>query len=112
MSDKSGLIPLLCEAVQRLHKCEAVHSKTVSVHETFQGKTVWEGEVEVFEVKGHPKATRCFAWMNHLQGRTPQCVALLEIWPVTSPGTAVKASIVMDIPMKPEGHNWTRLNQE
>ena len=112
MPDKSGLIPLLLEAVQRLHRCEAIHSKSVCVHETFQGKTVWEGDVEVFDVKGHPRAKRCFAWLHQSQGETPQCVALLDVWPVTSPGTAVKASIVMDIPMKPEGHNWTNPRPE
>jgi hypothetical protein len=34
------------------------------VHETFQGQTVWAGEVEVFDLVGHPKAKRCYAWAH------------------------------------------------
>jgi hypothetical protein len=110
MSDKSAFVPLLQDAVQRLHKCEAIHMKTVSVLESFQGRTIWEGNVEVFEVKGHPRAARCFAWLLQEDGDCPRCVALLDTWPVTSPGTAVRTAIAMDITMRPEGNHWTNLN--
>jgi hypothetical protein len=40
------------------------------VKETFQGKTVWgEGTVHVFDLEGHPRATRAYAW-SHLVGET------------------------------------------
>ena len=32
--------------------------KTVDVLEVFQGKTVWEGTVFVFDIRSHPSATR------------------------------------------------------
>ena len=97
MAGKSGVISLLQEAVQRLHKCEAIHAKTVFVREQFQGHTLWEGEVEVFEVNGHAKAQRCFAWLQHLGSKGVRYVALLEHGLVTSPQTAVSASIALDI---------------
>src|ERR1700753_2354105 len=106
MSDKSAFIPVLQEAVERLHKCQAAHSKTVAVHESFQGKTIWEGEVEVFNVKGHPRGTRCFVWILEKDGQS-RCVALLDTWPVTSPGTAVRTAIAMDLVLRPEGTHWT-----
>ncbi|MGA2868096.1 MAG: hypothetical protein ABSF34_02905 [Verrucomicrobiota bacterium] len=97
MPGKSGVISLLQEAVQQLHKCEAIHVKTVFVREQFQGHTLWEGDVEVFEVKGHAKARRSYAWLQHLGGKGVRYVALLEHGLVTSPQTAVSASIALDI---------------
>jgi hypothetical protein len=101
MADDSGLIPLLQAAVQGLHKCGAIHSETVSVHEQFQGRSLWQGNVEVFDLYGHPKAKRCFAWVQPNSGKGTRYVALLNFWPVTSPQAAVKAMIVMDIPIRP-----------
>jgi hypothetical protein len=59
---------------------------------------VWDGVVEVFDLVGHPKAKRAYAW-SHLDGdkdEKTRYVAVLEIPPVVSPETAVKASIVSD----------------
>ena len=55
-------IKALVEAIRNLHGCKATWVQSVPVKETFQGKIVWEGEVQVFEVKGHPTASRCYAW--------------------------------------------------
>jgi hypothetical protein len=30
--------------------------------EKFQGKVIWDGNVEVFELSEHPKAKRVYAW--------------------------------------------------
>lgn len=45
-----------------LHGCSAKHKETVPVLEEFQGQTVWQGEVEVFELSGHPKAKIGYGW--------------------------------------------------
>lgn len=50
MNSKTEYIERLKLAVEHLHKCSARHLETVPVHETFQGQTVWQGEVEVFEI--------------------------------------------------------------
>jgi len=81
-----------------LHKCGAVHRQTVPVHEVFRGKTVWRGEVEIFDLSGHAKAKRCYA-SSHREGPDGQgerFVAVLEIPPVASPKTAVQAAVAAE----------------
>ena len=48
--------------IRQLHKCDAEHLRTDPVKETFRGQTVWEGDVEVFTVMGHPRAKHAYAW--------------------------------------------------
>jgi hypothetical protein len=48
----------LQDVIRRLHGVESTHVESMPVKETFQGKTVWEGVVEVFDLIGHPKTTR------------------------------------------------------
>ena len=89
-------------AVSQLHNCGAVWRETVPVHEIFRGQTVWHGEVEVFDLNGHPKAKCAYAW-SHRDGKDDQgerFVAVLEIPPVESPVTAVRASIMADAKKK------------
>jgi hypothetical protein len=43
-------------AIEVSHRCIATHVATVPVREVFQGKTAWEGEVEVFTLTNHAKA--------------------------------------------------------
>ncbi len=72
---------------------------TVPVHERFKGQTVWRGEVEVFDLTGHPRANRAYGW-SHLDGpkdERERFVTVLEIPPVESAETAVRASIMADI---------------
>ena len=54
------------------------------VHEVFEGETVWVGEVLMFELEGHPTATRCFAWEIDGEG------------PVQTAPDAVRASIMAE----------------
>ena len=83
----------LAQSFRRLHACDAEHLETVPVVERFKGKTVWEGEVEVFKLKGHPKAKRGYAWAYNKE-KGSDTVAVLELPPVISPKTAVQAAIV------------------
>jgi hypothetical protein len=57
-----------------------------------------QGDVEVFDLHGHPKAKRCDAW-SHLDGPNDErtrFVAVLEIPPVVSAETAVRVQVVKD----------------
>ncbi|HJT24852.1 MAG TPA: hypothetical protein VJ873_09760, partial [bacterium] len=66
----------------------------VPIHESFQGKTIWKGEVEIFDVEGHPEAKRCYGWgFKEEKGKT-EFVTVLELPPVTSPETAVRAYLI------------------
>lgn len=98
MANKQNYLARLQVVIQQLHNCGAVHRETVPVHEVFRGQTVWKGEVEVFDLNGHPKAKRCYGW-SHPEGeddKGERFVTVLEIPPVVSPITAVKAAIVSD----------------
>jgi hypothetical protein len=75
---------------------------TVPVHEVFRGETVWQGDVDVFDLTGHPKVKRAYAW-SHLDGKNDErtrFVAVLEIPPVESAETAVRVQIVKDAKRK------------
>lgn len=87
----------LKEAVEKLHSCQASHIEDVIVIEKFGADTVWEGIVAVFEIKGHDKADKCFAWSAPIEGsKKRRFYAVLNIAPVDSPEKAVRASIVAD----------------
>lgn len=60
-------------AILKLHGCTATYLETVAVTETFQGETIWQGEVEVFEIEGHPKAKRAYAW-GHVAGESVRAI--------------------------------------
>jgi len=98
VENKQDYLARLEVTVSELHNCGATWRETVPVHEMFQGQTVWQGEVEVFDLSGHPKAKRAYAW-SHREGDNDEgerFVTVLEIPPVKSPLTAVRASIVAD----------------
>jgi len=81
-----------------LHGVESKHVESVPVKETFQGKTVWEGIVEVFELHGHPKAPKIYAWTHDTdnQQKPRHHITVLHIHPVTSASAAVRAAIVQE----------------
>lgn len=91
----------LKHAIKQVHGCDSTHVETVPVTEKFRGKIVWEGEVEVFNLAGHPKAKRAYAW-GYAPDRSAglEVVAVLEIPPVESPVTAVRAAIVAEAKAK------------
>src|ERR1039458_503813 len=88
----------------QLHDCGATWRESVPVREVFRGKTLWRGDVEVFDLTGHAKAKRAYGW-SHPDGddnKTERFVAVLEIPPVESPQTAVKMAIYSDIKQRSE----------
>ncbi len=86
----------LVKAFRDLHDCKADHVETVPVIETYKGQTVWEGDVEVFSLEGHPKAAWGYAWAFD-KGAGSEIVAVLELPPVISPKTAIQAFVVSKI---------------
>ena len=89
-------IRALTEAVRNLHGCEATWLEAVPVKEVFEGQTAWEGVVQVFELKGHPTAKRCYAWSYSTEGHKRRFVAVLHQGRVDSPEKAVRAAIVQE----------------
>src|ERR1700682_6192297 len=86
----------LRDVIQRLHGVEANHVASGPVKETFQGRTVWDGVVEVFDLVGHPTATRLYAWAHATDNpdNPRRHVTVLHCHPVTSPLLAVRAAII------------------
>lgn len=85
-------------AIEDRYKCSACYLRTQLFDETVRGETVWVGDVEVFALTRHPKAKICYAWSQRAgkKDQGERIVAVLEIPPVNSPQTAVRASIVSD----------------
>jgi hypothetical protein len=87
----------LKETVERMHGGSASLAQSVPVRETFEGQTVWEGVVHVFDLTGHPTAPRAYAWSSPIEGSTKRrFFAVLHQPPVDSPQAAVRAAIIAE----------------
>jgi hypothetical protein len=87
------------KVIHKLHGVTSTHVESVPVHEVFQGKTIWAGVVEVFDLKDHPKTHRAYAWTHETDDpkHPRQHVTVLHIPPAISPQTAVRAAIMQEI---------------
>jgi len=94
----AAYIEELRSVIRKLHGVDAKHVESVPVKEIFQGKTVWDGIVEVFDLSRHPWAPRVYAWAHDTNDpeRPRRHVAVLHVPPVVSPVTAVRAAIVQE----------------
>ncbi len=88
----SERIDKLTDAVEAMHHCKAQYVSSEPVIELFHGEVAWDGVVETFDLEGHSKAKRCYAW-SFIEDGEPQYTTVLEIPPVDSAETAVKIAI-------------------
>ena len=86
----------LKDVIHKLHGAKATHRESVPVKEVFQGKTVWDGIVEVFDLHGHPKSHRAYAWWHYTDGDEKRYVTVLHVPPAISPVTAVRTFIAQE----------------
>jgi hypothetical protein len=84
--------------IRKLHGAEAKYRESVHVKEVFNGETVWEGIVEVFDLIGHPKTSTVYAWTNETgDPENPKHhVTVLHLGPIRSALDAVRAAIVQE----------------
>ena len=83
--------------VEQMHGAHATLAQSVPVRETHGGQTVWDGVVHVFDLKGHPKATRAYAWSSPIEGSDKRrFFAVLHMGAIKSPRDAVRAAIVAE----------------
>ena len=80
--------------VEQFNNCSAVPGSSKHVKEVFQGQTAWEGDVEVFDRKGHPKARRAY---GSSYAEPEQFITILKLPPVDSPKGAVKVGVACQI---------------
>jgi hypothetical protein len=83
----------LSDAVVAMHSCRCSHVRASTVHEAMDGKTDWNGQVEVFKLDGHPKAQKAFAWGYKDDGGEMQYVAVQVVPPIESLRETVQAAI-------------------
>ena len=86
----------LKQAVERTHGGTAKFVQSVPVKEEFQGETAFQGNVAIFDLEGHSKATRAYAWAQDRPDGKQRYVAVLHMGPVTGPVEAVRAAIVAE----------------
>ncbi len=88
----------LKDVIHQLHGVHATHVESVPVKEIFNGQTIWDGIVEVFDLHGHSKTHRVYAWSHETDDpdNPKRHVTVLHIPPVVSPLTAVRAAIMQE----------------
>lgn len=87
----------LKQAVESQHGGTASFVQSVPVHEEFEGKTVWNGTVHVFDLKDSPSgASRAYAWSYERDDGKRRFFAVLHAGPIDSPVKAVRAAIVAE----------------
>lgn len=89
----------LAGAIQTLHGVAATHVQSVPVKEVYKGVTLWDGVVEVFDLTGHPKTHRAYAWSHETDDpkHPKRHVTVLHIPPATTPQRAVMTAIAQEI---------------
>jgi hypothetical protein len=88
----------LKDIIHNLHGAEATHRESVPIKEVFNGETVWDGIVEVFTLRGHPKTDTAYAWSHDTDDpeNPKRHVTVLHLGPVTSAAAAVRAAIIQE----------------
>lgn len=84
----------LQKAIRHNFGVESKHVGAVHVAETWDGAVAWEGDVQVFDLRDHPLALRCYAWSHETdKANTRNFVTVLHHGPIDSPKKAVQAVI-------------------
>ena len=86
----------LKKTILDLHGCDSFHAASIAVHEIFEGKTVWQGVVEIFSLINHPKAKEAYAWSYKNAAGELRDVAVLGVPPINSANDAVRAYVVAE----------------
>jgi hypothetical protein len=77
----------LGHVIELNYHCRAEHVTSAAVIEMRGPEKVWQGVVEIFDVACHLPVTRCYAWSESIGPP----ITVLELPPVRSAGTAVRA---------------------
>jgi hypothetical protein len=87
----------LKRAVESQHGGTATLAQSVPVHETHEGKPVWDGTVHIFDLADSPSgASRVYAWSYERDDGRRRFFAVLHAGPIDSPVKAVRAAIVTE----------------
>jgi hypothetical protein len=89
-------IERLTKAIEDLHGVSGIHLGTEHITKTFKGQTVWDGDVEIFTITGHPEARMCYAW-SYEDGSVGHFAAILGLPPVRTAHDAVRVYVAGEI---------------
>lgn len=81
--------------------CSAELREAVHVAERFNGETVWEGDVQHYDLEGHATAKRLYASFYEDAHGHGRAMVVLHLPPVDSPPAAVRASIAAEYRREP-----------
>ena len=88
---KKPIYRAVAKSIHEKYGGTATHLYSTSVDEPFDGNTVSRSQVEVFSLKGDSRAQYCYAWAYPTW--QDDIFIVLQIPPVISPGTAVRAAV-------------------
>jgi hypothetical protein len=87
-----NLIEALKQVICENHDCSVSHRQSVWIEESDEGKTLWTGQVEIFEVQGHAKAKTAYGWWQEDSGIG--LVTILALTPTLDARKAVHAYLM------------------
>lgn len=89
----------LQNVIRHLHGVESEHVASIPVTEKYQGKTIWEGVVEVFNLKEHSTAFRVYAWAHDTDDpeHPRRHVTVLHQHPIKCAHDAVRIAIAQEL---------------
>jgi hypothetical protein len=83
----------LKRVIEAQHGAKSTFVKSVRVHRPSGKKIDWDGVVHVFDLNGHPKAKRAFAWSSPILGSpASRFFAVLQTGQIATPFQAVRAA--------------------
>jgi len=90
---RSADIKSLQAGFRREHGVKTVHVRTEQVTTMFRRQVAWHGDVEVFDIVGHPNVRRGYGWHYADDNGEFYDVVILGVIPINSPLGAVQACI-------------------
>ena len=79
------------DAIEQRAKCGVAYVHTQPVRIVMDGRVLFRGKVEVFNLKDHPYAKRAFGWAIKQKDKRTQYITVIGIPPLDTPLMAAKA---------------------
>ena len=81
----------LKEAIERKALCQVKYLNTQPLRLVADGQITWKGNVEVFQLDGHPEAKIAFGWGVPVDENKTEFITVIGRPPLETPVQAVKA---------------------
>jgi hypothetical protein len=80
-----------CMAIRQILDADAVPAGVVDVRLRRRNGEDWHGRVHVFEISGHPRARRCYAWPEPLDASSIVIRVVPQAGRIAAPEQAVRS---------------------